>query len=128
MIVELQSQARESGSLASQVQQAVNRDNTVSFQNLTLQIERVRWRATLAGCQVEVHQHLGGTLSFTYGPHSLGRYTHQGVPLATTKLLGRRTVEKTLAGKVIKPTFPASLEIPQSARDSHFSTAPTAAG
>jgi hypothetical protein len=50
MIVELQSQARESGSLASQVQQAVNWDNTVSFQNLTLQIERVRWRATLAGC------------------------------------------------------------------------------
>jgi transposase len=111
-----------------QFERAVNRDNTVSFQNLTLQIERVRWRATLAGCQVVLHQHLNGTLSLTYGPHCLGRYTQQGVPLATTKLPARRAVEKTLAGKVIKPTFPASLEIPQSARDSHFSTAPTAAG
>jgi len=37
---------------------SVNRENTVSFQNLSLQIERVRWRATLAGCQVVVHQHL----------------------------------------------------------------------
>jgi hypothetical protein len=46
----------------------VNRDNTVSFQNLSLQIERVRWRATLAGCQVVVHQHLDGTLSLTHGP------------------------------------------------------------
>jgi len=39
----------------------------------------------------------------------------------------RPAVEKTLPGKVIKPTFPASLEIPQSARDSHFPTAPTTA-
>jgi hypothetical protein len=34
----------------------------------------VRWRATLAGCQVVVHQHLDGTLSLTHGPHCLGRY------------------------------------------------------
>src|SRR5258708_7133471 len=40
-----------------QFQRAVNRDNTVSFQNLTLQIERVNWRGTLAGCQVTVHHH-----------------------------------------------------------------------
>src|ERR1700689_4119913 len=48
-------------------ERSVNRDNTVSFQNLSLQIERVRWRATLAGCQVVVHQHLNGTLSLTHG-------------------------------------------------------------
>ena len=30
-----------------QFERSVNRDNTVSFQNLSLQIERVRWRATL---------------------------------------------------------------------------------
>jgi hypothetical protein len=58
----------------------VNRDNTVSFQNLSLQIERVRWRATLAGCQVVVHQHLNGTLSLTHGPHCLGRYDAAGLP------------------------------------------------
>ena len=33
-----------------QFERSVNRDNTVSFQNLSLQIERVRWRATLARC------------------------------------------------------------------------------
>jgi transposase len=62
-------------------ERSVNRDNTVSFQNLSLQIERVRWRATLAGCQVVVHQHLNGTLSLTHGPHCLGRYDGGGAPL-----------------------------------------------
>ncbi|MGA8286966.1 MAG: ISNCY family transposase, partial [Candidatus Sulfotelmatobacter sp.] len=57
------------GIFSLQFERSVNRDNTVSFQNLSLQIERVRWRATLAGCQVVVHQHLNGTLSLTHGPH-----------------------------------------------------------
>jgi transposase len=111
-----------------QFERTVNRDNTVSFQNLSLQLERVGWRATLAGCQVTVHQHLDGTLSITHGPHCLGRYTAQGTAMATTKMPARRAVEKTRGGKVIKPTFPPRLEIPQGARDSHFPTAPTAAG
>jgi len=110
-----------------QFERSVNRDNTVSFQNLSLQIERGRWRATLAGCQVVVHQHLDGTLSLTYGPHCLGRYTAQGRALATTETPARRTVEKTRGGKVIKPTFPPRLEIPPTPRDSHFPTAPTTA-
>ena len=105
-----------------QFERAVNRDNTVSFQNLALQIERVRWKGSLAGCQVVVHQHLDGTLSLTHGPHGLGRYTAAGAALAT-----RGAVEKTRSGKVIKPTFPPRLEIPQRARDSHFPTAPTTA-
>jgi transposase len=58
----------------------VNRDNTVSFENLHLQIEPVRWRATLAGCTVTVQQHLDGTLSLHYGPHCLGRYDDRGLP------------------------------------------------
>ena len=110
-----------------QFERSVNRDNTVSFQNLSLQIERVRWRATLAGCQVTVHQHLDGTLSLTHGPHCLGRYTAQGETLETTTRPARRAVEKPLRGKVIKPTFPPSLEIPKSTRDSHFPTTPATA-
>jgi transposase len=76
-----------------QFERSVNRDNTVSFQNLSLQIERVRWRATLAGCQVVVHQHLNGTLSLTHGPHGLGRYDADGRPLpgkASTELSRER--------------------------------------
>src|SRR5246127_296998 len=96
-----------------QCERTVNRDNTVSFQNLTLQIEKVNWRGTLAGCTVTVHQHLDGTLSITYGPQRLGRYTGQGEPiLKTSPTLA--AVEKPLRGKVKKPTFPPRLEIPPS--------------
>ena len=105
-----------------------NRDNTVSFQNLQLQIERVHWRGTLAGCTVMLHQHLDGTISLTHGRHRLGRYNAQGAALtATQNAAAQNAVEKTLRGKVPKPTFPPRWEIPPTARDSHFPTA-TATG
>jgi transposase len=110
-----------------QFERAVNRDNTVSFQHLSLQIEPVRWRATLAGCTVRVHQHLDGTLTITHGPQRLGRYSAEG-HLVLSKTAPPRVVEKTRAGKVQKPTFPPRLEIPQRARDSHFPTTSATAG
>jgi transposase len=61
-----------------QYERMVSRDNTVVLQNLVLQIERVSWRGTLAGCNVTVHQHLDGSLSISYGPHRLGRYNERG--------------------------------------------------
>ena len=64
-----------------QFERTVNRDNTVSLQNLSLQIEPVKWRGTLAGCTVTAHQHLDGTLSLSYGPHCLGCYDAAGTPL-----------------------------------------------
>jgi transposase len=115
---------------ALQWERKVNQDNTVNVQKLTLQIEPVRWRATLAGCTVMVHQHLDGTFTLTYGPHRLGHYDAQGQELKPSNQPAGKAVEKTLAGKVKKanPTFPSRLGIPQRARDSHFPTAPTAAG
>jgi helix-turn-helix protein len=113
---------------ALQYQRTVNRDNTVSIQNLRLQIEPVRWRATLAGCTVMVHQHLDGTFTITYGPQRLGHYSAEGVSSAKEKSGARRAVEKPRRGKVINPTFPPRLEIPQTARDSHFTPASAAAG
>ena len=68
-----------------QFERTVNRDNTVSFQNLQLQIEPVPWRGTLAGCNVMVHQHLDGSLSLTHGPHRLGRYSAQALPQSTQR-------------------------------------------
>jgi transposase InsO family protein len=100
---------------SQQWERTVNRDNTVSFQNLTLQIERVKWRATLAGCTVMAHQHLDGTLSLRYGPHVLGRYSAQGVAL-TNSLAAGRVVEKT----AVKPPW-------KTLRVSHFPTTPAAA-
>ena len=113
---------------ALQFERTVNRDNTVSFQNLALQIERVPWRGTLASCNVTGHQHLDGTISLTHGPHRLGRYSAQGVALTATQNAAANAAEKTRRGKVQNQTFPPRLEIPPRARDSHFSTATTATG
>jgi transposase InsO family protein len=67
-----------------QFERTVSRDNTVSFLNRMLQIQPARGRGTLAGCSVNVHQHLDGTLSLYYGPHCLGRYDASGAPLKTS--------------------------------------------
>src|SRR6202790_95375 len=112
---------------ALQFERTVNRDNTVSFQNLNLQIEAVRWRASLAGCSVTVHQHLDGSLTITHGPQRLGRYSAEG-NLLLPKPAGSQVVEKTRGGKVQKPTFPPRLEIPQIGRDSHLLTTSATAG
>jgi hypothetical protein len=102
---------------ALQFERTVNRDNSVRFQDLTLQIERQSWRGTLAGCNVTVHQHLDGTISLTYGPHRLGQYTADGVLLGDTKTSARKAVEKTAAAPPWKTL-----------RVSHFPTASATAG
>src|SRR5271155_3961888 len=114
------------GIFSLQFERTVNRDNTVSFQNLSLQIQPVRWRATLAGCTVTLHQHLDGTLSLRYGPHGVGRYNAEGLPWIGSDR--QKAVEKPRRGKVAEPTSPPRLEIPPQARDSHFPTGATAAG
>ncbi|HKC71070.1 MAG TPA: ISNCY family transposase [Terriglobales bacterium] len=101
-----------------QHERVVNRDNTVQFGNrVLLQIERVHWRGTLAGCRVLVCEHQEGAVSVWYGPHCVAQCAPPGVQ--------GKAVEKPLRGK---PTagFPLRLEIPPTARDSHFPTAPAA--
>jgi transposase len=106
-------------------ERVVNRDNTVQFENRTLQIERVRWRGTLFGCTVRVHQHLNGDLTLTHGQQTVASFPAQNTPALDS---AQMAVEKTCVGKVKKPTFPTHLEIPKTPRDSHFPTATTAAG
>ena len=57
-----------------QQERVVNSDNTVQVANHSLQIEKTKWRGTLAKCRVLVCTHLDGTLSVYYGPHLVGRY------------------------------------------------------
>ena len=64
-----------------QYERTVNHDNTVHLGSCILQIEKSHWRATLAGCRVTVYQHLDGTWSIGYGPHIVGRYNREGLPL-----------------------------------------------
>jgi len=60
----------------------VARDNTVEYGNRVLQIEKTKWRFSLAGCKVTIYQHADHTLSIGYGPHIVGRYDATGKPLA----------------------------------------------
>ena len=86
-----------------QHERVVARDNTVSFGNRVWQLERSKLRATLAGCRVTVHEHLDQTLSITFGPHLVGRYTADGQPAmemtpprkATKPVASHRGLEKS---------------------------------
>lgn len=64
-----------------QHERMVARDNTVSFANRVWQLERSKLRATLAGCRVTIHEHLDETISITFGPHLVGRFNIDAVPL-----------------------------------------------
>lgn len=55
-------------------ERVVSKDNTVAIGDRWWQIEKCRWKHTLAGQTVTVHQHLDGSVSIRYGPHLVGRY------------------------------------------------------
>src|ERR1700722_8790439 len=61
-----------------QHERTVNQDNTVHLGSRILQIEKTRWRATLAGSRVTIYEHLDGSCSIGYGPHLIGRYHRNG--------------------------------------------------
>jgi transposase len=75
-----------------QHERTVNQDNTVHLGPCILQIEKTHWRATLAGCRVTIYEHLDRTWSIGYGPHLVGRYNREGIPLQLEppKPLGKR--------------------------------------
>lgn len=59
----------------------VTNANTVQLGRRHLQIGPSPLRCHFVKCHVTVHEHLDGTLSITYGPHVLGRYTAEGQAL-----------------------------------------------
>ena len=64
-----------------QQERRVANDNTVRLAERFWQLERTRWRGTLAGCRVTICQHLDGRVTILYGPHVVGRYNPQGAAL-----------------------------------------------
>lgn len=56
-----------------QTERIVAQDNTVAIRDQWWQLDKTRWRHTLAGQTVTIHQHLDGTVSIRYGPHLVGR-------------------------------------------------------
>jgi hypothetical protein len=76
-----------------QTERVVNKDNTVAIADRMWQLEKSRFRSSLAGCTVTIHEHLNGTLSIRYGPHVVGRYQADGNPLGAVPKAGQ-AVEK----------------------------------
>jgi transposase len=107
-----------------QTERVVAQDNTVSIKDRWWQIEKSRWRHSLAGVTVTVHQHLDGTLSIRYGPHLVGRFDETGRPLKKSQGCGKDGAVETVENQPqVFHRSPRSLEIPQTPRDSHFPTA-----
>jgi transposase len=114
-----------------QTERVVAQDNTVTIAGRNWQLEKSRFRSSLAGCTVTIHEHLDGTVSIRYGPHVVGRYTpagepRQAHPSKTPESRGKGgTVETVENHKPVSHRPHRPLEIPQQQRDSHFPTAPT---
>ncbi len=113
-----------------QTERVVNKDNTVTITDRVWQLEKTRFRSTLAGCTVTIHEHLDGTTTIRYGPHVVGRYTAEGEPVAK-QIKPRESggkggpVETVENRKQVSHRSHRPLEIPPTARDSHFPTAST---
>jgi len=68
-----------------QHERTVNQDNTVVVERRVFQIQKTRWRHSLAGCVVTVHEHLDGRISIRYGPHQIGLWQANQLPLQAPK-------------------------------------------
>lgn len=112
-----------------QTERVVDKDNTVAIGDRWWQIEKCRWRYSLAKQTVTIHQHLDGTVSIRFGPHVVGRYDAVGNPIREEAKAKRRGKDGSMeAGENQKQVSTGShtpLEISPKTRDSHFSTAPT---
>jgi len=64
-----------------QSERLVNRDNTVKFKNMFLQIDKQDWRSSMEGCRVTVYQHFDDTITIGFGHQQLGKYSADGEPL-----------------------------------------------
>jgi transposase len=108
-----------------QTERQVEKDNTVAIGERSWQLEKSRFRSSLAGCTVTIHQHLEGSVSIRYGPHVVGRYTAEGNPISSAKSPASRgkggPVEAVENPKAVSHRSHRPLEIPR--RDSHFPTA-----
>jgi hypothetical protein len=71
-----------------QQERVVNQDNTDQVDNRVLQIEKSRWRDTLAGATVMVHEHLDGRMSIYYGPHRVAEYAADQLPAPAPRRRG----------------------------------------
>jgi hypothetical protein len=111
-----------------QTERVVAKDNTVAIADRFWQIDKTRFRHSLAGGTVTIHEHLSGEISIRFGPHVVGRFTAQGETITGSKPERRGKDGLMETGENQQQVSSAShkpLGITQKARDSHFPTAPT---
>jgi transposase len=65
---------------STQQERTVDNDNTIALDNRCFQLNQTRWRNTLAGQSVMVHEHLDGRVSIRYGPHLVAQYAPHELP------------------------------------------------
>ena len=61
-----------------QTERVVAKDNTVAIGERRWQLGKSRFRNTLAGATVTIHEHLDGKVSVRWGPHVVGRFDASG--------------------------------------------------
>jgi hypothetical protein len=104
----------------------VARDNTIAFRDQIWQLEKTRWRYSLAGCTVTVHEHLDGRLSVRYGPHVVANWNASSEAGKPKQRGGKGgSVEAGENQKQVSSCSHTPLEISPKPRDSHFPNAPT---
>jgi transposase len=112
-----------------QTERVVNKDNTVAIADRSWQIDKTTFRSTLAGSTVTIHEHLDETVSIRFGPHVVGRFDRTGAKLIAELKPRRRgkggSMETGENQKQVSTGSHTPLEISQTTRDSHFSTAKT---
>src|SRR5450631_3399083 len=64
-----------------QSERVVAKDNTVAIAERSWQLDKSRFRNTLAGATVTIHEHLDEKVSIRWGPHTVGRFDAQGKSL-----------------------------------------------
>jgi transposase len=114
-----------------QTERVVGKDNTVAIGDRLWQIDKTRFRNTLAGSTVTIHEHLDGNVSIRFGPHVVGRFDSEGEKLihpGSGKRGGKGgSMEAGENQKRVSTASHTPLEISPKARDSHFPTASTTA-
>jgi transposase len=114
-----------------QIERVVGKDNTVAIGDRLWQIDKTRFRSSLAGSTVTIHEHLDETVSIRFGPHVVGRFDSKGEKLINPSREQRGgkggSMEAGENQNQVSTGSHTPLEISQKQRDSHFPTAPTAA-
>jgi hypothetical protein len=72
-----------------QQERVVAKDNTVALAERSWQLDKSRFRNTLAGLTVTIHEHLDGRVSVRWGPHTVGRFEVDGKSMQPSAKKGR---------------------------------------